>query len=322
MVGLFVFIGLVFLAIGILTVGNLHETFTKKMRLAAMFDDVAGLQAGNNVWFSGVKIGTVKDLQFYGQSQVEVSLKIDSKVRKYIRKDAKVKIGTDGLIGNKILIIYGGTPAAAVVMDGDTLAVEKTFSSEDMINMLQENNKNLLAITTDFKSISHKIDAGEGTIGKLLNDNTLYNNMDGTIQHLDATILTIKGASVTAQKLVSSLSDYSAGLNKPGTFANQLVTDTVIFNSVKSSVLQLQAIADTAKVLISTLKKAGANPRTTVGVLLHDEEAGKILKSTMKNLESSSLKLDEDLEAVQHNILLRRFFKQKAKAAKSEEIKK
>ncbi len=121
--------------------------------------------------------------------------------------------------------------------------------------------------------------------------------------------------------MVSSLNQYSAGLNTKGTFANELVSDTVIFNTVKLTVSQLQQIADTAAVFIANLKAAGNNPNTAVGVLIHDEKAGAYLKETIKNLESSSKKLDEDLEAVQHNFLLRGFFKKKAKAAKKNALK-
>ena len=147
LVGLFVFVGLLFLTGGILMVGNLNETFKRKMKVYSLFEDVEGLQPGNNVWFSGVKIGTVSKIQFYGQSQVGVIMRIDKKDKRYIRKDSKVKLSTDGLIGNKILIIYGGTSLSPEVEEGDTLSVEPTFSSEDMINTLQENNKNVLEIT-------------------------------------------------------------------------------------------------------------------------------------------------------------------------------
>src|SRR6185436_16457721 len=124
--GLFVFIGLIFLVAGILMIGNINETFKRKMQVVSLFDDVSGLQTGNNVWFSGVKIGTVSKLRFYGKSQVEVRMKIETKAQQYIRKDSKVKIGTDGLIGNKILVIYGGTARSQEVQEGDTLEAENT----------------------------------------------------------------------------------------------------------------------------------------------------------------------------------------------------
>jgi phospholipid/cholesterol/gamma-HCH transport system substrate-binding protein len=307
MVGVFVLLGILFFVGGILMVGNLHETFKRKMEIVSLFDDVNGLQKGNNVWFSGVKVGTVSNLHFYGKSQVEVRLKVETKAQQYIRKDAMVKISSDGIIGNKILIIYGGTSSAAEIQEGDTLTVEKTFSTEDMINTLQENNKNFLAITNDFKVISKSLVNGEGTIGKLLKDDAVYAN-------INATTASLQLAAVKAQQLTTSLATFSSGLNKKGTLVNELTTDTVVFKSVKATVFQLQQMADTATAFVANLKKAGTNPNSTIGVLLRDEASGARLKETIKNLESSSRKLDEDLEAVQHNILLRGYFKKKAKA--------
>jgi phospholipid/cholesterol/gamma-HCH transport system substrate-binding protein len=312
-VGLFLFLGIAFLLSAILIVGDLRETFNRKMLVVSLFDDVGGLQKGNNIWLSGVKIGTVSNLNFFGKSQVEVSMNIEKKAQQYIPKDAMVKISNDGLIGNKILVIYGGSEKLSRVKEGDTLAVEKTFTSEDMIKTLQENNANLLSITSDFKTLSHKLVSGEGTIGKLLSDSSIYININSATASL-------KIASEKAQLLVGSLATFSSGLNKKGTLVNELTTDTVVFKSVKASILQLQQMADTASLFVTNIKNAGSNPRSAIGVLLHDEEAGSRLKETIKNLESSSKKLDEDLEAAQHNILLRGFFKKKAKDAKNNSI--
>ena len=314
-VGLFIFLGLVFLIVGILMVGNLHETFKKKMELVALFDNVNGLQKGDNVWFSGVKIGTVGTINIDKKTHVLVSLKVEKKAQDYIRKDAKAKISTDGLIGNKVIVIYGGTPQFNAVKEGDTLAVENSFSTENIMNTLQKNNENLLAITTDFKTISKKLTTSEGTVGKLLNDNTLYNN-------INSVTVSLNDASAKAKQLISSLNDFSSKLNNKGTLANELVTDTIIYSSIKKSVLQLHQMTETANLFVNNLKEAGNNPNTTIGVLLHDEESGATLKKTIKNLESSSEKLDEDLEAVRHNFLLKGYFKKKKKEAKKNAVEK
>ncbi|MBC8005753.1 MAG: MCE family protein [Verrucomicrobia bacterium] len=314
-VGIFVFLGLLFLILGILVIGNLNETFKKKIEVITLFDDVGGLQVGNNIWFSGVKIGSISDLQFYAETKVKVVMKIEKKSQPFIHKDAFVKLGSDGLIGNKILIIYDGTPESPSVRDGDTLRVEETFSSDDMINTLQENNKNLSSITSDLKIITSKMANGEGSIGKLLTDDAVYT-------HLDAATLSLQNAAGQAQKLISSLNKFSEGLHKEGTLANQLTNDTVVFNSMKASVVRLQQMADTAHVFITNLKEASANPQSSIGVLLHDEEAGAHLKQTIRNLETSSQKLDEDLEAAQHNFLLRGYFKKKERERKKEERSK
>lgn len=303
-VGIFVFLGTLFLVLGILVIGNLNDTFKRKVEVITLFDDVGGLQVGNNIWFSGVKIGSISDLQFFAESKVKVAMKIDVRSRPFIKKDAFVKLGSDGLIGNKILIIYGGTPDSQPVESGDTLRVEKTFSSEEVLNTLQENNKNLHAITSDLKVITGRITNGEGSVGKLMTEDAVYT-------HLEAATLSLQNAAGQAQKLISSLNRFSEGLNKEGTLAQQLTTDTVVFNTIKTSVARLQQMTDTAHILISNLKEASANPRSSIGVLLHDEQAGEHLKQTIINLESSSQKLDEDLEAAQHNFLLRGYFKKK-----------
>lgn len=298
-VGVFIIIGLLFLLGGVLTIGNLHSTFQKKMTISTVFDDVNGLVDGNNIWFSGVKIGTVKKMEFYGKSQVKVVMNINIESQQYIRKDAKVKVSTDGLIGNKILVIYGGSAAAPEVQEGDTLANEKMLTTEDMMATLQKNNLNILKLT-------QKLADGEGTLGKLLTSDSVYNSIAATANSLQL-------ASANAQVLMTSLSTYTAQLNKPGTLANDLVTDTVVFNSMKESILQLERISDSAAAVVNALKEDEKNPNSPLGVLLHDEKAGAHVKETLVNMESSSKKLDEDLEALKHSFLLRKYFKKQEK---------
>ena len=311
-VGLFLFFGLVILAAGILTIGNLHNSFVKKFMITTIFDEVNGLQPGNNIWFSGVKIGTVSTLSFFGKSQVKVSMKIDREAQSYIRKNAKAKISSDGLIGNKIIVIYGGNDSTACIEEGDRLGVEKTLSTDDMLKTLQENNTNLLSITSDFKVISKKIMNGDGTLGKLLIDESLYDN-------IGQTVAVLKKASVNAENLTASIGEFGIKMNQKGSLTNDLVSDTVVFNTIKATVAELKQIASTAAELAANLKNATTdlnNSNSPAGVILHDQPAASDLKATLKNLEISTQKLNEDLEALQHNFLFRGFFRKKAKDGK------
>jgi phospholipid/cholesterol/gamma-HCH transport system substrate-binding protein len=291
-VGIFIFLGLAFLLGGVLTIGNLHSTFQKKLTISTVFGDVNGLASGDNIWFSGVKIGTVKKTEFYGKSQVKVILNINTESKKYIRKDAKVKISTDGLIGNKILVIYDGSQLYPEIEEGDTLSNETMLSTEEIMATLQQNNINILALTK-------KLSSGEGTIGKLIKDEAIYNSLASASQ-------AIKNASIETNNVVNSLSTFSSNLNKKGTLINNLTTDTIVFSSLTKSILNLNKVSDTASVFINDLQISVKNKNTSIGMILNDEETGIKLKSTLNNLESSSLKLDQNLEALQHNFLFRK----------------
>src|SRR6185503_9644170 len=106
-VGIFIFLGLAIFIITILTLGSQKKAFQKSITIKAIFDDVNGLQKGNNIWFSGVKIGTIKKIVLLGNAKVEADMNIEEHSRQFVRKDAKAKISSDGLIGNKIIVIYG-----------------------------------------------------------------------------------------------------------------------------------------------------------------------------------------------------------------------
>src|ERR1700749_229424 len=123
-VGIFISIGLAILLVTIFTIGGQHKTFVKMFHLHVIFDDVQGLQSGNNIWLSGMKVGTVGHISFYGNSQVEVILNIEEKAQPHIRKDSKARISTDGLVGNKIVVIDGGSDDSPAIADNDSLHTE------------------------------------------------------------------------------------------------------------------------------------------------------------------------------------------------------
>ncbi len=308
-VGLFIFFGIAILVAGVLTLGGQKKSFVNAVKVRAVFKDVNGLTAGNNVWFSGVKVGTIKSIEFDPQANVVVQMNVEEKVRKFIARDSRVKIGSDGLIGNKIIVIFGGTPGEEPIEDNATLAVEDVLSQEEMLATLQSNNENLLAITADFKVLTHRIVAGEGLVGKLLADETLFGD-------LQTTMASLKKASRNANEVSSDLSAYTSRLTDKGTLAGDLVSDTVIFSRLRATVDQINEAASRSNAIVQEVANATKQlnkPSTPAGALLHDEGVASDLKATLKNLETASEKLDENMEALQHNFLFRGYFRKKAR---------
>ena len=312
-VGIFILLGIAILVVTILTLGSQRKTFQKSIVVRAVFDDINGLQKGNNIWFSGVKIGTVKKISFYGNSQVEVDMNIEENSKEYIRKNAKARISSEGLIGNRIIAIDPGAAKSPPVENGDMIGVEKAFSPDEMMNTLQSNNKNLLEITNDFKMVSRGIAQGKGTAGRLLTDNRL-------IDDLQATLLVLRKTATNAQRITSSVADYASQLQRKGTLANDLVTDTIVFSRLKATATQMQEVSATANSVVTNLSNTTKNLNTSlnnrntpIGMLLNDEDAAADIRVTLRNMQTASIKLNEDLEAVQHNFLLKGFFKKKAK---------
>ncbi len=308
-VGIFIFLGLLIFIVGIFTLGGQRKAFVKSFALNVVFDDIQGLKTGNNVWYSGVKIGTIKKIQFYGNSQVQVTLNIEEEAHKYIHKDAKASISSDGLIGNKIIVITGGNPKYPFVEDGDKLQVQGTLSTDDIMKTFQVNNKNLVDITSDFKVLSRSLVEGKGAAGALLTDEAIAGNFKAIVANLQRT-------TASTDRMARELDAFSRKLNTDGGLADKLLTDTAVFAGLQRSVTELQKTASSAAILTENLNKASGKLNQTdnaAGLLLNDQQTADQVRAIMNNLKTSSEKLDENLEALQSNWLLRGFFKKKAK---------
>lgn len=315
-VGIFVFIGIIILVTGIMVLGGKQKRFVKSIRVNAIFNNVGGLQSGANVWFSGVKVGTVRRIQFYGNSQVEVTMNIEEDVQQYIRKDAQAALSTDGLIGNKIVEIVGGSTNSPVVEDGDILHSKAALNTEEIMTTLQANNNNLLRVTTDAKKILDEVLKGKGVAGAVLRDSTMATRFKNTMANLQAASSSAAQVTRSLSSAAGSMNQFATKLNTKGTLANDLVSDTTIVQDLRVSTARLKAVSNTAAEATTNVRRATEklnSNNNALGSLLNDEVVNNDLKSTIHNLETSSQKLDENMEALQHNFLFRGFFRRRAK---------
>lgn len=311
-VGIFVFLAIVIFVAGVFVLGGQQKRFEKTFRVSAVFSDIGGLKVGSNVWFSGVKVGTVRQIRFVGQSQVAIAMSLEEDVRKYIHKDALAQLSSESLIGNKIVEITGGSPQAPLIEPGDRIQTAAELSTDDIMATLQENNKNLVGITTDFKTLTSRLVEGEGMAGALLSDSTLTRNFRAMLANLQQ-------VSANTVRVSRDLAQLSNKFDTEGGLANELLTDTTVFIGLKNSVQQLQQTSTSAAQLTDNLRETTDklnDKNNAVGLLLNDQQFAGQLKSTMGNLETSTEKLDENMEALQHNFLFRKYFRKKDKREK------
>ncbi|WP_257667687.1 MlaD family protein [Parapedobacter tibetensis] len=313
-VGLFVLVGIIILVAGILVLGGQQNRFSRTVKVSTVFDDVSGLKSGNNVWFSGVKIGTIKAINFKNLKQVEIVMAIEEKSREYIRKNAIAKIGSEGFIGNKLIVIEGGSSDVPAVESGDILVSSKGTDTDAMLATLQINNENLVDITENIKLLSEQVARGEGTIGAVLTDSMMAVHTKQMIANLNLT------AANTA-KASQALTQLTDKMNAEGTLINDLLTDTVVYANLRGAVAQLQGITQTASALVANLNETTNKfnaKDNAIGVLLNDPEVAENMRQTMENLEQSTEKLDQNMEALQHNFLFRGFFRKQQRQAEKE----
>jgi phospholipid/cholesterol/gamma-HCH transport system substrate-binding protein len=307
-VGIFILLGGIFLIAGLFMVGEKRNSFDKTFRLNAIVDNASGLQKGNNIWCSGVKIGIVRKVRLIRYDRVLVTMNIDKESQELIYSNAKARIGTDALVGNKIVIIYGGTPGISSVKSEDTLFSE-LGDKDQMLNTLNESSKNLSDITGDFKIVSKRMVEGQGTLGRLLTEDSLLNILQSTAERLQQ-------GSLQVQKMATDVSDFTSKLHTRGVLANDLVTDTTFFSKLKGAAEQIQEASENAKELTNNLKYVSYNLKDSsnvAGVVFNDTATANNLRLTVENLQAGTKKFDENMEALQHNFLFRGFFRKRAK---------
>jgi phospholipid/cholesterol/gamma-HCH transport system substrate-binding protein len=183
--GIFISLGIAVFILGIYFIGERQQLFRSSFRISGIFKDVGGLQAGSNVRFSGINVGTVDNIKIVSDTSVRVEVLIDENTRKFIKKDAVASIGSDGLMGNKILIIAPGTGGKMEIENNDTVATVQPINMDDIMISLKKTIDNTSHITGDLSRITGTIQSGNGTIGRLLMDKSLAQSFDSTFLNLE-----------------------------------------------------------------------------------------------------------------------------------------
>lgn len=253
--GLFVAIGIILVVSAVYYVGKQKNLFGSTFRVKVMFKTVSGLKVGNNVRFSGINIGTVDNIQLVSDTAVKVEMVIRKSVQPFIKSDATANIGSDGLMGDKVLVISPGTSSNEPIKDNAFLVSHPAVEMEQIMTSLKTTADNAGVITNQLALFTSKMNNGKGALNQLIGDEGFSNNLKNTLVHLD--------------KSTGEFAKFTEKMN---------------------------------------------NGKGALSKLVSDEKFANTLDSTMANLKSSSKGLSDNMEAAQHNFLLKGYFKKKKRA--------
>ena len=204
--GMFVIIGLVMFVGTIYFVGKQKNLFGSTFELYSKFNSVSGLEIGNNVRLSGINIGTVDDIDFLTDTTVVIKMIIKDEARQYIKKDAYANISSDGLMGDKVLVINAGKKSNVLVENNDYIKSKKAVEMDDLMVSVKKSVDNAAVITAELAQFSYSMNNGNGALSKLVSDEQFGNSIKNTILNLENSTTEFKKFTVNMNNGKGALS--------------------------------------------------------------------------------------------------------------------
>jgi phospholipid/cholesterol/gamma-HCH transport system substrate-binding protein len=184
--GMFVTVGLLLFIMAIYFIGKQKNLFGSTFHITSQFKTVSGLEVGNNVRFSGINIGTVEEIRLINDSSVVVSMVIKDDVREFIKTDARASIGSDGLMGDKVLTISPGVKSTKVIENNGTIASVNGIEMQDLMKSVKKSVDNAAVITDELAIFSHSMNNGNGALARLVRDDKMANSVSNTLNNLES----------------------------------------------------------------------------------------------------------------------------------------
>lgn len=313
--GVFVVAGLSFLVLVLYMIGKNQNLFGNTFILKTRFDNAQGLMYGNNIRFSGIDAGTVKDVNIINDTTIEVTMLIKTRMKPYIRKTAVASITTDGIMGNRILNIIPSGEGGPFVEEGDLLRSRKGPDTEEMLRVLDRTNRDLGVIAGELKRTITRLNESKG-FWQVLEDESISENLKSSLGKFSETGENLNSLS---NELGIIIADVKSGKGTAGL----LLRDTTLSADIKASIREIRNIGVSADSLARTLNKLADTLNNDVnrgdGVLnslLKDKEMKNNLDRTLQNIEEGTRAFNENMEALKHNWLFRGYFKKQEKKQK------
>ncbi len=302
--GLFVVAGMVFLVLMLYMIGRNRNLFGSTFSVVAVVNNVSGLVPGNNVRFMGIDVGTVKSVDIANDTAIYVTMIIDEKMKPYIKKNALASIGTDGLMGNKLINITSLPGYSEAVEEGDVIQSQKPVETDEMLRTLNTTNQNIEKITQNLYQISVRLNR----------DNSLWTLLSDTVIALDfkQAIKAIEQAASNTAKITESGKQLALMLEEGEGLVSTLFTDSTLVKDLAQSLAQMEEASRQTNLMMENMKQLTAGMKEgegAAGLLLNDSSFRETLLNSALNIEEGTGKFNKNMEALKANFLFRRYFK-------------
>ncbi len=291
--GFFIILGIALLVVGVFLIGQKESLFSSTFNVKAYFKDVQGLRSGATVRLSGIDVGTVKNVEIVNDTtgRVEVDMNLQTDIQRFIRTDTKATIETEGLVGNKVLVLKIGSASAEPVKDGGYIQSQEPVGFSAIIAQTEGIMKYTKDMTKDLSEIVGRVNRGEGSIGKLLTNDDLYNNATRLTQTADESL---KNITDELNKVTGLFDTLGVGVKTVVQSTNNVVMD--VDNIIKG--------VKQGKGVIGALLVSGKYDSTIAGTLVN-------IQKTSVDARLAASRLAENMEALKHNWLFKGYFEQR-----------
>jgi phospholipid/cholesterol/gamma-HCH transport system substrate-binding protein len=279
--GIFIFLGIVIFSAAIYLIGQKQNLFTSNVKVTAVFNDVFGLTPGNNVRFCGIDVGTVSSVRILSETEVSVELSIQSNTIPFIRKNSIATIGSEGLMGNKTIIIIPGTVEERILRGGDTLATIQPVNIDAILNEVKNSTENIAVVSKNLSDITYRIKEGKGIFGKIFTDTSLTLSLDKV--------------SRNAVMITQNLNEISERVTQGEGILGKLLADTSFSRNLDRTNRNFISISKNLDGITDKINRGEG----IFGRLFTDTTLTHNLYLTSENLNESS----EDIEKITQNLV-------------------
>ena len=340
--GIFVTTSILLFIIAVYLVGSRKSMFQPTIKVTTLFDDVKGLRDGGNVRFTGINVGTVTRMTILNDSTVEVEMALEKKVTPFIKKNSHATIASEGLMGNKIVVVLPGSEDAQPIDANDVLPSIEPIEIDDILREIMTSGQRISVVSSNLIEITDKINRGEGIFGKIFTDTTMTYNLERSSRNLkeisdrvtrgegligrllvDTTFAgTLDSSALYIEAISYNLEGITDKINRGEGLFGKFFTDSTMSNNLQAATRDLGSSSKNLEQLSGDLLEITDkinNGRGVINKFLVDSVFADSLDITLRQLNETIIQVEEASRALQRSGLVRAFSKKEEGPAKKEE---